>query len=34
MLSLLKRKPKLSAMIEQPAAEPVRRNRQQNIKVS
>ncbi len=34
MLSLLKRKPKLPAKIEQPATEPVRRNRQQNIKVS
>ncbi len=34
MLSLLKRKPKPPAMIEQPATEPVRRNRQQNIKVS
>ncbi|MGO9171317.1 MAG: ribbon-helix-helix protein, CopG family [Rhodomicrobium sp.] len=34
MLSLLKRKPKLPAMIEQPAPEPVRRTRQQNIKVS
>jgi hypothetical protein len=34
MLSLLKRKPKLSAAIEQQAAEPARRDRQQNIKVS
>jgi hypothetical protein len=38
MLSLLRRKPKPAAMIEQgadlPSAEPVRRNRQQNIKAS
>jgi hypothetical protein len=38
MLSLLRRKPKPVAMIEQgadlPSAETVRRNRQQNIKVS
>ncbi len=34
MLSILKRKPKPPAMIEPPSAEPVRRNRQQNIKVS
>jgi len=34
MLSILKRKPKLPAVIEQRAPEPVRRNRQQNIKVS
>ncbi len=35
MLSLLRRKPKLPAVIEEQAAEPpVRRNRQQNIKVS
>ncbi len=34
MLSLLKRKPKLPAKIELPVGEPVRRNRQQNIKVS
>ncbi len=33
MLYLLKRKPK-PAMIERPAPEPTRRNRQQNIKVS
>ena len=34
MLSLLKRKPKLPAIVEQPAAEPIRRTHQQNIKVS
>ncbi len=38
MLSILRRKPKLPVMIEQganlPSAEPARRNRQQNIKVS
>ena len=35
MLSLLRRKPKLPVVIEQEAAEaPVKRNRQQNIKVS
>jgi hypothetical protein len=34
VLSLLKRKSKLSAEIEQRAGEAVRRNRQQNIKVS
>jgi hypothetical protein len=38
MLSILRRKPKPIAMIEQgadlPSAEPARRNRQQNIKVS
>ncbi len=35
MLSLLKRRPKPVAAIEQqPAASPARRNRQQNIKVS
>lgn len=35
MLSLLRRKPKLPVVIQQQAAEPpVRRNRQQNIKVS
>ncbi|MGO9170408.1 MAG: ribbon-helix-helix protein, CopG family [Rhodomicrobium sp.] len=35
MLSLLRRKPKLPAVIEERATEqPVRRNRQQNIKVS
>ncbi len=38
MLSILRRKPKLPVMIEQggdlPSAEPARRNRQQNVKVS
>ncbi len=34
MLSLLRRKPKREALIEQGPKEPVRRNRQQNIKVS
>ena len=38
MLSILRRKPKVPVMIEQgadlPSAEPARRNRQQNIKVS
>jgi hypothetical protein len=34
VLSLLKRKPKLPARAELPPPEPVRRNRQQNIKVS
>ncbi len=34
MLSLLKRKPKPPAQVEYKAVEPVRRNRQQNIKVS
>ncbi len=34
MLSLLKRKPKPPVKIESQAAEPVRRTRQQNIKVS
>ncbi len=38
MLSILRRKPKTAAMIGQgadlPSVEPVRRNRQQNIKVS
>jgi hypothetical protein len=34
MLSLLRRKPKLPVVIEQATEPPVRRNRQQNIKVS
>lgn len=34
MLSILRRKPKPLAKIEPQAAEPIRRNRQQNIKVS
>jgi hypothetical protein len=34
VLSLLKRKPKLPAKVELSRPEPVRRNRQQNIKVS
>ncbi len=34
MLSLLKRKPKLPIVAELPAPEPMKRTRQQNIKVS
>ena len=34
MLSLLKRKPKLPVVAELPAPEPMKRTRQQNIKVS
>ena len=34
MLSLLRRKPKPEAMVEQGPKEPLQRNRQQNIKVS
>jgi len=34
MLSLLKRKPKPAALVQQRAPETLRRNRQQNIKVS
>ncbi len=34
MLSLLKRKPKLPFIVEQQPVEPIRRTRQQNIKVS